>query len=143
MQNTYAYGIHNNLTPAELFFLIAVDKTMDELGVSDAAGIAMILAGSRFLSTRGKFAGAVKGTSVASKVSRSLLPYEIKYRILPTFTSWASVARLRVKLTNHIGVFVGRAIPGVGWAITAFDVAMIGNKTVMEYNRRVKREDRL
>jgi len=116
---------------------------MDELGVSDAAGIAMILAGSRFLSTRGKFAGAVKGTSVASKVSRSLLPYEIKYRILPTFTSWASVARLRVKLTNHIGVFVGRAIPGVGWAITAFDVAMIGNKTVMEYNRRVKREDRL
>ncbi|ACB65101.1 hypothetical protein BamMC406_2624 [Burkholderia ambifaria MC40-6] len=89
MQNTYAYGIHNNLTPAELFFLIAVDKTMDELGVSDAAGIAMILAGSRFLSTRGKFAGAVKGTSVASKVSRSLLPYEIKYRILPTFTSWA------------------------------------------------------
>lgn len=143
MPNTYTYGIHTDLSPVELFFLIAVDETMDELGVSDAVGVAMILAGSRFLPTRGKFAGAVKGTSIASKLSRSLLPYEIKHRILPTFTSWTSVVLLRVKLTSHIGVFVGRAIPGVGWVITAADVGVIGYKTVVEYNRRVKQEDRL
>ncbi|KVH77684.1 hypothetical protein WL40_11530 [Burkholderia ubonensis] len=143
MSNTYTYGIHENLTPVELFFLIAVDETMNELGISDAVGVAMILAGSRFLSTRGKFAGAVKGTSAASKLSRSLLPYEIKHRILPTFTSWTSVVLLRVKMTNHIGVFVGRAIPGVGWMITAADVATIGYKTVLAYNRHVKPEDRL
>ena len=143
MPNKYTYGIHTDLPPVELFFLIAVDETMNELGVSDAVGVAMILSGSRLLSTRGKFAGAVKGTSIASKLSRSLLPYEIKHRILPTFTSWTSVALLRVKLTNHIGVFIGRAIPGVGWVITAADVGMIGYKTVLEYNRRVKQEDRL
>ncbi|CAN7508935.1 hypothetical protein LJR230_003427 [Trinickia sp. LjRoot230] len=90
MPNTYTYGIHSNLTPVELFFLIAVDETMDQLGVSDAVGVAMILAGSRFVPTRSKFAGAVKGTSVASKLSRSLLPFEVKHRILPTFTSWTS-----------------------------------------------------
>jgi hypothetical protein len=116
---------------------------MGELGISDAVGVSMILAGSRFLPTRGKFAGAVKGTSIASKLSRTLLPFEIKQRILPTFTSWTSVVLLRVKLTSHIGVFVGRAIPGVGWVITAADVGIIGYKTVVEYNRRVKQEDRL
>src|SRR5579864_6533221 len=106
MSNTYNYGIHNDLTPTQLFFLIAVDQTMAKLGISDAVGAAMILAGARFIPTRGKFGGAVKGTSVASKVSRSLLPFELKHRILPTFTSWTSVVLLRVKLTSHLGVFV-------------------------------------
>jgi len=36
MPNTYTYGIHTDLSPVELFFLIAVDETMNELGVSDA-----------------------------------------------------------------------------------------------------------
>lgn len=116
---------------------------MAETGIADVVGASMILAGSRFIPTRGKFGGAVKGTSVASKVSRSLLPFELKHRILPTFTSWTSVVLLRVKLTSHLGVFVGRAIPGVGWVITASDVVRIGYKTVATYNRLVKREDRL
>ncbi|KXU86259.1 hypothetical protein CI15_17450 [Paraburkholderia monticola] len=143
MSNTYNYGIHSDLTPTQLFFLIAVDQTMAETGISDVVGASMILAGSRFIPTRGKFGGAVKGTSVASKVSRSLLPFELKHRILPTFTSWTSVVLLRVKLTSHLGVFVGRAIPGVGWVIAASDVVRIGYKTVDTYNRLVKREDRL
>jgi hypothetical protein len=143
MSNTYNYGIHNHLAPTQLFFLIAIDETMTELGISDVVGAAMILSGSRFIPTRGKFGGAVKGTSVASKLSRTLLPFELRHRILPTFTSWSSVALLRVKLTNHLGVFVGRAIPGVGWLITASDVAMIAYKTVTTYNRLVKREDRI
>lgn len=143
MSNTYSYGIHRDLTRTELFFLVAVDNTMAELGISDAVGVAMILSGSRLVPTRGKFAGAVKGTSIVSKLSRTLLPYEMKHRILPTFTSWTSVMLLRAKLTNHIGVFVGRAVPGAGWMIAAADVATIGYKTVVEYNRLVKPEDRL
>jgi len=43
MSNPYTYGIHRDLTPVELFFLIAVDETMDELGITDAVGVAMIL----------------------------------------------------------------------------------------------------
>ena len=65
MQNTYTFGIHHNLSPVELFFFVAVDETLDELGISDVVGVAMVLSGQRFIPTRGKFAGAVKGTSLA------------------------------------------------------------------------------
>lgn len=75
------------------------------------ASVAMILMGQPFVRTRGKFANAVKGTSVASMVSRSLLPVEIKYRILPTITSFSSVFALRIKFTRNLGAFVGRQFP--------------------------------
>jgi len=143
MQNTYTFGIHQNLSPLELFFFVAVDETLDELGITDAVGVAMVLAGQRFIPTRQKFAGAVKGTSLASVWSRRLLPYEIKYRILPTFTSFKSVLLLRMKMTKEIGAFVGRAIPGVGWIITATDAATIMYRTVVKYNQIAKLEDRL
>jgi hypothetical protein len=143
MPNTYVFGIHKNLSPVELFFFVAVDETLDELGVTDAVGVAMVLAGQRFIPTREKFAGAVKGTSLASIWSRRLLPYEIKHRILPTFTSFKSVVLLRIKMTKDIGAFVGRAIPGVGWMITAVDAARIMYRTVVKYNQLAKPEDRL
>ncbi|WP_342303283.1 hypothetical protein AAFM49_13380 [Burkholderia pseudomallei] len=143
MANTYKYGIHEGLSREELFFLIFIDETGKELGVDDAVGIAMILAGQRYIPTRGKFAGAVKGTSIASVVSRRMLPYELKQRILPTVTSFKSLILMRIKFTRNIGVFVGRAVPGVGWAILASDVAMISYRSVSAYNRMVKPEDRL
>lgn len=54
-----------------------------------------------------------------------------------------SVALFRVKMTRDIGVFVGRAIPGVGWIITAADSAKIAYRTIVKYNQIVKKEDRL
>lgn len=143
MQNTYTFGIHHNLSPVELFFFVAVDETLDELGISDVVGVTMVLSGQRFIPTRGKFAGAVKGTSLASRLSRRFLPYEIKHRILPTFTSFKSVALFRVKMTKDVGAFVGRAIPGVGWVITAADAATIVYRTIVKYNQIAKQEDRL
>ncbi|WP_254596409.1 STM2901 family protein [Burkholderia pseudomultivorans] len=113
------------------------------LGTDDAVGIAMVLSGQRFIPTRGKFAGAVKGTSIASIVSRRMLPYELKQRILPTVTSFTSLILLRIKFTRNIGAFVGRAIPGVGWVILASDVTMITYRSVTTYNSMVKPEDRL
>nr|WP_257128107.1 hypothetical protein [Burkholderia sp. MSMB1072] len=50
---------------------------------------------------------------------------------------------LRIKLTQNIGAFVGRAVPGVGWAILATDVALITYRTIGAYNSMVKPEDRL
>lgn len=38
MQNRYSFGIHTDLTPAELFFFIAVDETMKELGIDEVVG---------------------------------------------------------------------------------------------------------
>ncbi|MCA8298550.1 hypothetical protein LGN19_32660 [Burkholderia sp. AU30198] len=103
----------------------------------------MVLSGQRFIPTRGKFGGAVKGTSIASIVSRRMLPYELKQRILPTVTSFTSLILLRIKFTRNIGAFVGRAIPGVGWIVLASDVTMISYRSVTTYNSMVKPEDRL
>jgi len=142
MANKYDYGGHGDLTPPELFCLIVIDVACDELGIDDAVGIAMILLGQRFVPTRGKFHGAVKGTSVASRVSRRLLPYEIKHKILPTVTSFKSLVLLKVKFTRELGVFVGRAVPVAGWIITAADVSIIMYRSAVTYNRLVKPEDR-
>ncbi|KVM50959.1 hypothetical protein WJ58_23690 [Burkholderia ubonensis] len=143
MANAYNYGIHANLAPFELFCLIVIDVACDELGIDDVVGVAMILLGQRFLPTRGKFVGAVKGTSVASRVSRKLLPYDVKHKILPTVTSFKSLILLRIKFTRELGVFVGRAIPVVGWVITAVDISIIMHRPVVKYNGLVKPEDRL
>nr|WP_240702508.1 hypothetical protein [Trinickia terrae] len=86
---------------------------------------------------------AVKGTSVASVVSRRLLPYELEHKILPTVTSFESLFLLRIKFTRSLGVFVGRAIPGVGWVILAADVSTIIYRSVTAYNSLAKPEDRL
>ncbi|SAK61996.1 hypothetical protein AWB80_02731 [Caballeronia pedi] len=143
MGNRYQYGMHTGLEPAELFFLIAIAETYRQTAIEDLTSIAMILLGQPFLPTRGKFKFAVKGTSVASIVSRTMLPIDIKYRILPTVTSFSSLMMLRVKFTSNLGAFVGRAIPGVGWVLLATDVSTILFRSVQLYNDIVKPEDRL
>jgi hypothetical protein len=101
------------------------------------------LVGQPLIPTRGKFAGAVRGTSLASVVSRTMLPFDLKHRILPTFTSFSSLFSLKIKLTRNIGAFVGRAIPGVGWVILGTDASMIIYRSSIVYNGLVESEDRL
>ncbi|WP_206997482.1 STM2901 family protein [Trinickia mobilis] len=143
MNNTYRYGIHQNLTPQELFFIVLLDETCKQLGIDDLVGISMVLVGQPFIPTRGKFNGAVKGTSIASVVSRRVLPFELKHKVLPTVTSFTSLALLRIKFTNNLGAFVGRTIPGVGWVLLASDVSIIIFRSVAAYQKMVKPEDRI
>lgn len=143
MSNSYKYGVHDGLSREALLFLIFIEETGKAAGVDDAIGIAMVLLVQRFIRTRGKFANAVKGTSIASVVSRRLLPYELKHRILPTVTSFTSLVMLRIKFTRNIGAFVGRAIPGAGWVLLATDISLITHRTIGTYNSIVKPEDRL
>ena len=35
MNNTYNYGSHKDLEPTELFLLIAVEQTCEQLGIDD------------------------------------------------------------------------------------------------------------
>ncbi|TDV27763.1 hypothetical protein C7405_11642 [Paraburkholderia caballeronis] len=86
--------------------------------------------------------GATKGTSVASAMSRSLFRYELKRKVLPTFTL-NSVRRFRWILTHRLSVFVGRTIPGVGWILLANDVYKITYHTLVKYNRIVMPDDRV
>ncbi|WP_414142871.1 STM2901 family protein [Burkholderia cepacia] len=140
--NTYSFGTHRDLTPMELFFLVFIDETCKELGVDDVAAVVAIVAGQNWMPTRAKPFGTTPGTSVASILSRKYLDYDLKKKILPTLTN-ASVKRLKFILVRNIGVFVGRAVPVVGWVIAAKDVTMISIRSVSRYNALVKPEDKV
>ncbi|MFP3506271.1 STM2901 family protein [Burkholderia sp. SIMBA_062] len=142
MNNTYDFGAHRDLTPMELFFLVFIDETCKELGVDDVAAVVAIAAGQNWMPTRAKPFGTTPGTSVASILSRKYLDYDLKKKILPTLTN-ASVKRLRFILVRNIGVFVGRAVPVVGWVIAANNVTMISIRSVSRYNALVKPEDKV
>ncbi|EDT44071.1 STM2901 family protein [Burkholderia ambifaria] len=142
MNNTYDFGTHRDLTPMELFFLVFIDETCKELGVDDVAAVVAIVAGQNWMPTRAKPFGTTPGTSVASILSRKYLDYDLKKKILPTLTN-ASVKRLKFILVRNIGVFVGRAVPVVGWVIAANNVTTISIRSVSRYNALVKPEDKV
>lgn len=142
MPNLYSYGIHHDLTASQLFFVVMLDESASHLGVSDLAALGGAIVGWPFLSTRQKPKGATIGTSIASRVARRHLDYEIRWRILPTLTL-ASVRNMKIIFTRNLGVFVGRAVPVVGEAIIAHDVWTISHRTVAHYNRLVKPEDQV
>ncbi|KVC98518.1 hypothetical protein WL28_18705 [Burkholderia ubonensis] len=142
MSNTYNYGTHTGLEPTELFLFIAVDQTCEQLGINDVEYVILILSGLPILPTRAKPLGATKGTSLASVMSRAVFRYELKRKVLPTFTL-NSMKRLRWILTHKLSTFVGRTVPGVGWALLANDVYQIAHHTVVRYNRIVSPEDRV
>lgn len=142
MGNTYRYGIHESLSPGGLLLLVTIDETCKQLGIEDFATVGAILAGQNWVPTRGKFSGATPRTSLASKVARTYLNYDLKRRILPTVTN-ASVRPLKVFMTRNLGTFVGRSVPVLGWALLARDVAIITVNSVGQYNRLVKTEDKV
>jgi hypothetical protein len=138
----YQYEEHDKLTPQALFFCVMVEETCKVLGVEDAAAVMAILAGQPILLTRGKFGGATRGTSIASKVSRALFDYDFERTILPTLTN-TSILKFRFRMVNNLGVFVGRWVPMIGWTVTAYDVVKISLLTLLRYNQLVKPEDRI
>jgi len=142
MNNTYDFGTHRDLTPMELFFLVFIDETCRELGDDAVAAVVAIVAGQNWMPTRAKPFGTTPGTSVASILSRKYLDYDLKKKILPTLTN-ASVKRLKFILVRNIGVFVGRAVPVVGWVIAANNVTTISIRFVSRYNALVKPEDKV
>ena len=141
MANTYSFDGMDDLSPGEVFFWVAVDETLNELGVHDIVAAVLVVAGQPFLPTPPKLGGATVGTSVASVVSRKLLNFELRTR-LPTITA-ASFRTLRPMYTRNLGAFVGRAVPVVGWLILAYDVEEIVRHSITHYNRIVKEEDRI
>lgn len=101
--NTYRYHNQQNLSPIELFFLIAADETCSQAGIDDIEAVILILSGLPILPTRAKPLGATQGTSVASVMARSIFRYEFKRKVLPTVTL-QSIKRLRfARKVGHRG----------------------------------------
>ncbi|BCQ27721.1 hypothetical protein NK8_59100 (plasmid) [Caballeronia sp. NK8] len=140
-EDLYRYG-DKTLTAHDLYFYVLVEETCERLGVRDVGSVVAILLGQPYLNTRAKPRGATKGTSIASRVSRALLDFELPWKALPTLTN-RSILNLRILMTRNLAVFVGRSVPIVGWVILAYDVVVIMNNTEKHFNRLVKPEDQL
>lgn len=104
--NRYTYGIHQNLTPADLFVYVALDETRKQLGLDDLAAASALLLGQADVSVPGKVAGATAGTSVASLTARTLLPFKVRVR-LPMITK-VGLSGVRVAFPRNLGAFVGQ-----------------------------------
>ncbi len=68
----------------DLYIAILIDETAEQFGITDIIGLTAIITGQPILPTRGKFAGATKNTSIASKYL-SKIPGKSPIR-LPTIT---------------------------------------------------------
>lgn len=138
----YDYKDQTNLTCAELFAWIAIDKVLEQFtGTDIAAAAAAVLSGQPFLPTRAKFSGATKGTSPASVVSRKFLNQQLPFR-LPMITG-KTIFAMKIAFTKNLGAFVGRSVPVVGWVILAYDAEEIIRKTIITYNSIAIGEDKL
>ena len=133
-----SFGSHTR----RAFFFVAVEETCARAGIDDVEAVILILAGWPVLPTRQKFGGATKGTSVASVMARSIFRHQLNRKVLPTVTL-QSIKSFRIILTRKLSVFVGRAVPGVGWALLARDVFAIVHGTISRYNGLVRNEDRV
>jgi len=141
LNGTYFYKGVFNLSAGELFFWIFLDAVHEQFGVSDIVAAVGVILGQPTRPTRGKFAGATKGTSIVSETSRRYLNIELPFR-LPTFTN-ASLRTLKPKFVNNLGAFVGRTVPVLGWAVCASDIAIIAFMATTNYNRIARGNDKI
>ncbi|MFT4064657.1 STM2901 family protein [Paraburkholderia sp.] len=139
--NLYSYGTLEDLTPQELYLCLMAEEMLEQLGIHDIASVMAIILGYPFLMTKAKPNGATTGTSIVSLVCRELLDIRLKKAYLPAITG--TLGTLKLSWTNHIGAFVGRTIPEIGWVIGVYDVVSISIKTTMRYNNIAKPEDRI
>lgn len=131
---TYFYKGYNNLNPQQLFWLIWVDAFSHHAGIEISAA-AMILSGYPVLPTRRKPIGATRGTSIASVVSRKLLP-DLRLPsgvVMPTLVG-RSLKDLHISYTNKIRTIIGRNIPWIGYAMAAHTVFAISKDVKETFN---------
>ncbi|BBF68396.1 hypothetical protein SBA_ch1_05960 [Sphingomonas bisphenolicum] len=108
------------------------DCAGDQLGLT-ALGIGGAGSGANALPTRGKFAGATPGTSLASRAASAVFgDAKLPFRV-PTLTGFPLVGRgVGVKFTSSIARVAGRGVPVLGWALLAYDAASIAVCTASE-----------
>lgn len=142
MARIYCYDGDCGYSADQLLWVIAVEVAMDELGIDDVSAALSIVLGANIISTRGKFSGAIKGTSVMSLVMRRLLRNK-KFpngKRVPTIVGYRPPS---IKYTRSVGAFIARAIPVAGWAYTAAQLGIVGYKAVTTYNSIVEPADQV
>ncbi|MFE8103266.1 hypothetical protein RBA71_17495 [Brenneria goodwinii] len=131
-----------NLSPDELAFWIVVDEARKQLDVTSIFSLALIIGGIPMITVSGKLdAGrTTSNTSPLSVAMRSM----IRYRLSTQWRSptWKTLLRGKWAWTSSLGGLIGRWLPWIGVAITAYDLSMITWNSVRRYNLIVKPEHR-
>lgn len=147
INGTYFYAGKSNLSAAELLFMIFCENTASQLGIgaADFTAIVAVVSGRNNLDTRGKIAGATKGTSYASRGARAIFkktkfPFGIS---LPTWLGGYTPWTARRVMVRNIAPFVGRSIPVIGIVMLASDVSQITYRTLRDYNIIARGNDKL
>lgn len=96
-----------------------------QLGLDDLAAAGAAVSGFNILETRGKFAGATSGTSIASRGASAVfgqtrLPFQVRTIVGNPLTLSAGI-----RATSSVARIVGRGIPVLGWGLLAYDAAKI------------------
>lgn len=143
LNGTYFYGGFVNLTPAELFKAILLEKfaRYTEIELSAAS---LILSGMPLIPTRTKPGGAVWGTSLASIISRSALNKIHFPEGVQVYTLiGVNPSKIHFAKTNKLGTVIGRYIPYIGWAGAAATAWRIAYETRRHYNLIARPEHRI
>lgn len=147
LNGTYFYAGKSNLNAAELLFMVFCENTASKFGIgaADFVAVVAIVSGRNNLGTRGKFSGATKGTSYASKAARAAFgktkfPFGIS---LPTWVGGYTPWTARRVMVRNIAPFVGRSIPLIGVIVLASDVTQITFRTIRDYNAIARGSDKL
>lgn len=141
MPRVYNYGDAQGINAGQVFLCVFADTFMEHFGIEDVAAVFAVILGQPLLPTTGKFAGATRGTSIASKYLSQMI--KIRSPISLPMITGSSLASLRVAFTRNVGRWAGRAVPVVGWVLLAYDISRITYNTVNRYNALVHNEDRL
>lgn len=97
----------------------------DQFGITAVLGASGAASGFNILTTRAKVAGAVPGTSLASRGARAIFGNARLGVRLPTVVGNPLGSSFAIRATSKVGTFVGRGIPVVGWGLLAYDAVMI------------------
>ncbi|MGH5874604.1 STM2901 family protein, partial [Serratia marcescens] len=103
----------------------------------------LIASGQPWLPTRQKPGTATPGTSIASRLSRKYLDKPLPKGIrLPTLVG-ETPQRLHISYVNNWGKFIGRNVPWLGYALSAWTIYAIGRDVKDRFNLIARPADRI
>jgi len=118
----------------ELLLWLILDEFRKRFSeITDIVAVASILASFPVIPVRGKLdvEKATRGTSPLSMMSRKYIRQRFK-KPRRTIT-WKKMLRGEWAYTTSVGAYVGRWVPWIGAAITAYDLSVITRNVIHRY----------
>lgn len=118
----------------ELLLWLILDEFIKQFdGITDIVAVASMLASIPVIPVRGKLDAlkATGGTSPLSMISRMYIRQRFKkpHRTI----TWGKMLRGQWTYTTSVGAYVGRWVPWIGAALTAYDISIITRNVIHRY----------